>query len=144
METDKLRLEKFVGFGAKMSRKISVTKNYSFGLPPTFFAENGLESFNFVEIYFDSEAKALALHFLTEKSDACFKLIKYGVGEKRGGSFVAKSFFTRFDLDPNKVSGKYEPTKTSRDGIGDLFIIQLKEHPVSEPVQSQQEQLTNQ
>jgi hypothetical protein len=44
MDLDKLRLEKFVGFGAKMSRKISVTKNYCFGLPPAVFAENNLDA----------------------------------------------------------------------------------------------------
>lgn len=133
MDVEKLRFEKFMGFGSKMSRKISVTKNYSFGISPIFYSENNLDGFDFVELYFDPSEKAIALHFIKEKSDACLKMIKYGEGDKRGASVVAKSFFTRYDIEPKRVSGKYDPIKVTREGLGDLFVIQLKEHPVSEP-----------
>jgi hypothetical protein len=83
-------------------------------------------------LYFDPDQKVVALRFIKEKNDSCFKLIKYGEGERRGGSFVAKSFFTRYSLEPKRVSGKYDLQKVTREGLGELFIIQLNEHPVIE------------
>jgi hypothetical protein len=133
MDINALQLQRFVGFGSKNSQKISITKSYSFGIPPALYSEYDLENISFVEIYFDPNEQAIALHFLKEKSDACFKLIKYGQGDKRGASFVAKSFFTRYKLEPSKISGKYEVTKIQREGIGTLFVFQLKEHGVSLP-----------
>ncbi len=128
MDISQFNLERFVDVGSRNSRQISVTRSYSFGFPPALFAEFKLDAFDYVEIFFDKRALAVAFHFLKEPSDASFKLIKYGSGIKRGGTFVAKSFFTGNAIDPEEVNGKYDVEKLNKPEVGDLMVIQLQKH----------------
>lgn len=119
-----MNFEKFSGYGQRISRKISITKSYTFGIPPTFFKDNGIASFNYVAIYFNREEKVVGLHFNNEEG---FKLVKYGVGDKQGATFPAKSFFLNYRLDPNIYKGHYDAEKIVKDGIGILYLIRIIE-----------------
>jgi hypothetical protein len=122
MSYENLNLEKFSGYGSKISRKISITKSFSFGLPPAFFQENSLNGYTKVAIFYDKKERVIALHFNNEEG---FKLSTYGEGTKQGASFLARSFFTTYDLKPADCKGRYTPEKIHKDGIGDLFVIKL-------------------
>jgi hypothetical protein len=130
MDLSRLNLERFVDVGTRNSRRISVTRSFSFGFPPAFFAEHGLDAFDYVEIYFDKQQLAVAFRFLKGPSDASFKFIKYAEGTKRGGTFVAKSFFTGNDIQPDEVNGKYDVERTLVGG-DEVYVIQLQKHPKS-------------
>src|SRR3989344_1744191 len=116
MDINSLNFEKFAGYGSKVSRKISITKSYSFGIPPAFYKENDLEQFSYVVVYYDKTAGVIALKFQKDDSEGGFKLVKYGNDGKRGGSFVARSFFNTYGLDPKKYKGRYEAKKDKKDG----------------------------
>lgn len=122
MEYEHLNLEKFSGYGSKISRKISITKSFSFGLPPAFFQENDLKDYSKVAMFYDKKEGIIALHFNNEEG---FRLSTYGEGSKRGASFLARSFFNAYDLDPVKCKGRYTPEKIHKEGVGNLFVIKL-------------------
>ncbi|OFX80137.1 MAG: hypothetical protein A2X20_00300 [Bacteroidetes bacterium GWE2_40_15] len=127
MNIENLNLEKFSGMGSKVSRKISITKSYSFGIPPVFFKENNLEQYNYVAVFYDKTANVIAFKFEKEDVGEVFKLVKYGSGTRRGASFVARSFFNTYGIDPVKYKGKYEANKGEKEDIGEIYWIELGE-----------------
>lgn len=127
MDIKNLKLEKFVGYGSKVSRKISLHKSESFGFPPAFFQENGVEDYQYINLYFDKDNKVIAMKMLKEKpQDGGYKIIKYGLGERRGASFNARSFFNNQGMVAADFSGKYDYQMENIDGIGDVYLIELK------------------
>lgn len=127
MDIQSLNLKKFEDVNSRISRKISLTKSYSFGIPPTFFAENGLSGATHAILFFDENQKVVGISFKKNGSDKeGFKLVVYGEGEKQGASFVARSFFNKYKIDPKKCWGKYEPEVLQLEEVK-LFIFQLKE-----------------
>jgi len=129
MNYENLNLEKFSGYGSKVSRKISITKSFSFGIPPALFKENNIDGFEKVALFFDKKAGIIGLNFNNNEG---FKLAKYGTGDKRAASFLARSFFTGYGLDPAKCKGRYVPDKINREGIGELFLINLESKALPE------------
>ncbi|NQV89243.1 MAG: hypothetical protein HQ488_02885 [Parcubacteria group bacterium] len=126
MDINNLNLEKFTGYGSKTSRKISITKSFSFGLPPAFYQENELDKFNFALLLFDKDNKVIAIKFAENDSDGGFKLATYGEGKKRGATFVARSFFNNYNIDPKLYSGRYEYEKINSDEHGQVFLIKIE------------------
>ncbi len=122
MSYENINFEKFSGYGSKISRKISITRSFSFGLPPAFYQENNLKDYTRVAMFYDKKEALIALHF---NNDEGFRLSIYGEGSKQGASFLARSFFTMYDLEPAKCKGRYTPEKIYKEGIGDLFVIKL-------------------
>ena len=122
MISESIIFEKFSGYGSKISRKISITKSFSFGIPPDFYKENGLEQFNNVAIFYNKEEGVIGLHFNNEEG---YKINKNGQGERKGASFVARSFFNAYGLDSTKYKGRYNVEKIQKDGIGDLYLVKI-------------------
>ena len=127
MSSTELNLKKFSGFGAKISRKISITRSYSFGFPPTFYRENNLKIYTHAVVYYDVEKRVIGIQFLQGKEDGAFKLIKQGVGDKTHATFVARSFFNSYNLNVNEIKGRYKPKTIDQEGIGKIFLIDLKD-----------------
>lgn len=125
MKIEDLQFEKFIGMGSKVSRKISITGSYSFGIPPAIFRENNLDQYSRVAVFYDKTANVIGFKFEKEDSADGFKLNKYGEGKKRGASFVARSFFNTYKLDPAKYKGRYEAHKDIKEGIGEIYWIEL-------------------
>jgi hypothetical protein len=125
MDINSLNLEKFSSYGSKVSRKISITRSYSFGIPPALYKENDFDKYKYALLYYDKVANVIAFKFTEDDSEGGFKLVKYGEGERRGASFVARSFFNTYKLDPKVYKGRYEAKKATKEGIGDFYWIQL-------------------
>lgn len=128
MSYENISFEKFTGYGAKTSRKISITRSYSFGIPPAFYQENGLDKFTYVSIFFNKDEGVIGLHFNNGEG---FKISVYGEGNKKGASFLARSFFNAYGLDPAKCKGRYIPEKIQKDGV-DLYAIKISEKKTAE------------
>lgn len=122
MAYEDINFERFSGYGSKVSRKISITKSFTFGIPSVFYKENGLEGFNSVAMFYNKDNGAIGLHFNNQEG---FKLSKYGEGDKRAASFPARSFFQTYGLDPATCKGRYTPEKIQKDGIGDIYVIKI-------------------
>jgi hypothetical protein len=127
MDINLLNFEKFSGYGSKVSRKISITRSYSFGIPPAFYKDNNLEQFSYVIVYYDKVARVIALKFQKDDTEGGFKLVKYGNDGKRGASFVARSFFNTYGIDPKQYKGHYDAKKETRNDIGEIYWIALPE-----------------
>lgn len=123
MNYNELNFEKFTGMGSKVSRKISITRSYSFGIPPAFFKENDIDNYNHVVIFYEKNAGVIGLNF--NNAAEGFKLVKYGTGDKRGASFVARSFFNAYGLDSSKCKGRYSVEKIDKEGVGHMYIIDI-------------------
>lgn len=135
MDINSLELERFTGYGSKVSRRISINKSYGFSVPRPFLKENNLLDSDFTELFFDKIAQVIGILFKKGEGDGGFKLNYYGTKEDpKGVSFVAKSFFTTYNIDVNKVAGQYSPQKKTVEGIGDVYLMQLKEKdPIQNP-----------
>ncbi|MFA4844979.1 MAG: hypothetical protein WC654_00255 [Patescibacteria group bacterium] len=115
--------EAFTGAGSKIDERITVTKIGSFGIL-SGFTKKRLKSIlpKYVELFYDSEKRAVALHFSDEKQHSrSFAVVNTG----GGGSVSARSFFKTYDIDPVAVSGKYEVQEIEDPQLGKLFVIQL-------------------
>lgn len=115
--------ERFGGYGEKLSRKISITKSSSFGIPPQLYQEEEIEQFTHALLFYERSQHVIGIQFVIGGDNGGFKLIKYGHNDKKGATFVARSFFNAYHLDPQKIKGKYEAKKEDVSGIGLLFMI---------------------
>jgi hypothetical protein len=117
---------KFVGRNSKIENRITITRSHSFGLPTKFYKDNSLDDYKTVELYWDGETRAVGLKFTNEiGGHDRFAITKHPGGF--GGSVLAKSFFTTYGLSPDKYRGRYTWKKENIEGVGELFIIELKE-----------------
>lgn len=119
--------QKFQSTNQKFEERISISTNYSFGFPKTFYDRNNLEDYKYLVIFYDPEEKAIGFQF-TNNQDEKHKFHIYRSKEKYGVSVTAKSFFNTYNIDPKTFKGKYTGTKTDVDGIGTLYTINLNEH----------------
>jgi hypothetical protein len=122
-----LNLERFEGYGKRISRKISINRSYSFGFPPVFMKENSLYGKKFCSLFYDKDQQVIGLKFHNNDEEGGFKMISYGADDSKGASIVSRSFFTTYGIDPTKYRGKYEPKLKNIDNIGDVFLIDLNE-----------------
>lgn len=118
----KLNLEKFEGYGSKRRPGISITKSFAFGLPPAFYQENKLDGLEYAMLFFDKKNMVVGIRFVNDNSEGGFKIARYGEENKKGARFVARSFFNLYNLDPNKIKGRY---KVEFDKENEMFILFL-------------------
>lgn len=128
MDIKSLNLKKFEEYGSKISRRISLNKSYSFGLPPTFYQEQGIANYSHAYLFFDDNQKVVGIQFVKiAGGEKGVKLVTYGQGPETGATFIARAFFNKHNIDPKKYYGKYEFTKENVEGVGELYLFQLKE-----------------
>jgi len=133
MDYSTLNLKKFSNVGSKISRKISITGSYSFGIPPAFYEEHGIKDYSYAVVFYDEQNQVIGVQFTKEKEkDSSFKLIPYGSEVKMGASFVARSFFNTHDIDIAQIKGRYDPEEHTFPDIGKVFLIDLKERKKEE------------
>lgn len=129
INTNNLQLEEFNEYGARFSRKISITKAESFGFPSAFYKENNLSRFKAAKLYYDKGTKVIGIKFIeSADDDASFRIMTYGAGNKISAGFGARSFFNKYELDVEKIYGKYDYVSKQLDNIGELFLIQITEN----------------
>lgn len=136
MDIDNIKLEKFTGYGSKVSRKISINRSNGFSIPRAFLQENNINDVDFSELFFDKESKVIGIRFKKGEGEGGCKLIPYGnkEGDRLGVQFSAKSFFNTYNLDAAQYAGQYEAVKKTTGELGDVFLIQLKPKEAALPV----------
>lgn len=134
MDTANLKLEKFTGYGSKVSRKIGINRAYGFSFPKAFVMENKLEKGAHTQLFFDKDARVIGIHFEHGgDNNHTFKLVvNKRDGDVVGAQSAAKSFFTTYDLVIDDIAGSYDYEKKEVPEIGELFLIQLKDHATPE------------
>lgn len=119
-------LKEFTGRNVRLENRITVTKSYSIGFPTKFFKDNKIDSFKYVVLFYDENKKAIGIHFTGDEARKNkFAIIRSKAGY--GGSAVLRSFFRTYNIDPNLYYGRYEWEKINYEGIGEIFVINLKE-----------------
>lgn len=123
---EQLNLKKFEKTRVRMVNKITITSSYSFGFPRKFFQDNNVQDYKYVVLYYDESNKILAFQFTNNEEESHkFTLIKSKQGY--GAGVVATSFFKTYNLEPKTYRGKYNWEKKDIEGIGEVYLIKLKE-----------------
>ncbi len=118
--------KKYEKINSRFEDRITITLSRSFGFPARFCQDNELDNFKYVIIYYDEKNKAIGFSFSSDEQEKNkYSLIRSKKGY--GVIVVATSFFKNYKLDPKKYRGKYESKRKKIEGIGQLYIIDLKE-----------------
>lgn len=119
------QFKKFEGRNVRLEKRITITKSNSIGFPQKYYQDNSIKNYKYVVFYFDKNNNAIGIHFTNnEKEENKFSIIHSKVGY--GGSVVARSFFRTYGIDTEKYHGRYEWKKQDIEGIGEVYIIELK------------------
>lgn len=123
--------KKFENRNARLESRISITRSNSIGFPTQFYRNNNIRQYKYVVLYYDQDKRAVGLYFTNNEEEKN----KFSVMHSKkgfGGSIVARSFFRTYNIDLEKHRGKYEWKKHTLEGIGELFVIELRERETEE------------
>ena len=120
--------KKFEGRNRKQEDRITITrKSYSMGFPQKFYIDNKINEYKYVVLYWDSNNKAIAIHFSNSGQET--NKIKISVSKDGyGGGVGIKNFLRFYKIDPEIYYGRYDWKKEDLENIGKVYIIELKEH----------------
>ncbi|MFZ2200041.1 MAG: hypothetical protein WAV40_04610 [Microgenomates group bacterium] len=129
---------KFEGVNKREEDRITVTSTRAFGFPTKFSQDHDLKNFDYVTLFFDKEKMAVGFRFHSDKDEPHkYKLLKSNQGY--GANAMAMSFFKQNNVDAHKYRGRYPYEKISDPALGEIYIIELKEHPVTnQPVKTEE------
>jgi hypothetical protein len=116
--------KKFEKKNVRMENRITLTKSNSIGFPQKFYEGNGIKNFKYAVLYWDEKNKAIGIHFTNKEKDEGFKIIH---GQKYGGQIVVRSFLKENNINPDIYRGRYDWEKYNLEGVGEVFVIKLKE-----------------
>lgn len=125
--------KKFESVNQRLEHRITVTRSGYAGFPTKFYEDNGLSKYKYVIFYFSAPEKAVGIKFTNDENEKGILKIHHNK-EGKGGWVVARNFFRTNNLDYKGYSGRYEWTKENFEGIGELYIIKLKEKLTSTSV----------
>lgn len=118
--------QKFEGRNVRLEDRITVTRSHAIGFPTKFYTDNGIKNFKYVLLFWDAGNKAIGIHFTNgEEEKSRFTIMHSKIGY--GGSIIARSFFRSYDIDPKKYRGRYQWEKKSLEGVGEVYVIKLRE-----------------
>lgn len=118
------QFKKFEKKNVRMESRITLTKSNSIGLPDKFYRDNGIKNFKYAVLYWDEKNKAIGIHFTNKEDENGFKIIH---GQKYGAQIVVRSFLKENNINPKIYHGRYDYGKHNLEGVGELFVIKLKE-----------------
>lgn len=116
-------LEKFEGLHSRQENRITITKSYSVGLPTKFYLDNNIHQYKYSVLFWSKDRKIMGIHFTSNDNEK--NKFSVGKNEKYGGSISARSFFKHYEIDPKLYFGKYDWEKIKKDGVGEIYVIQL-------------------
>jgi len=123
--------QKFEGRNVRLEDRITITKSNSIGFPSKFYDDNKIKNYKYVVFYWDKDNLAIGIKLTNEESEKSkFTIIHSKAGY--GGSVVARSFFKTYNIDPKKYHGRYDWEKKGIDGIGEVYVIKIKERKEKE------------
>lgn len=118
--------KKFEGRNVRLEDRITITKSNSIGFPMKYYRDNAIKNKKYVVLFYDDVKKAIGIHFMNnEEEKNKFSIIHSKAGY--GGSVVVRSFFRTYNIDPKLYYGRYEWEKINYEGVGEIFVINLKE-----------------
>ncbi|MBU1148757.1 hypothetical protein KKI23_01565 [Patescibacteria group bacterium] len=122
--------KKFEAKNARLESRITVTKkSHSIGFPTKFYRDNGIKNFKYVVLYYDQPKKAVGIHFTSDEKEENTFVINHS--DNYGASIVARSFLKSNNLDPSVYHGRYDWEKHNIDGVGEVFVINLKKKEIT-------------
>lgn len=110
--------------------RISITTSNSIGITQTFYKDQSIVNFKYVVLYFDESAKALGILFTNDENEK-FKFSIIHSKKGYGASIVVRSFFKTYKIDPKIYHNKYVWQSVDQEGIGKLYVINLKERQIN-------------
>ena len=118
--------KKFETTGQRLEHRLTITRSGYVGFPSKFYADNGVSTYKFVVFYYSSPENAVGIKFSNDENEKGILKIHHNK-DGRGGWVVAKNFFKTNNLDYTHYYNRYEWVKENFEGIGELYIINLKE-----------------
>ncbi len=113
---------KYDGVYFRSDSIIAVNKSGLIRLTAKFCRDTGITDYPYVLLFFDIGNNAIAFMFTDVRENGVLKVTK----DKAGASISAKSFFGASKLNLEKWSGRYDWEKKVIKGIGEVYIIELK------------------
>lgn len=120
------QFKKFEGRNIKQEDRITVTKSNSIGFPKKCYEDNNIKDFKYAVLYYDENQKAIGIQFSNREEEK--NKFKIAHSKKQyGGHIIARSFFRTYNIIPEIYRGRYNWEKYNLEGVGELFVIKLKE-----------------
>lgn len=116
--------KKFEKRNIRQESRITITKSYSMGFPQKFYQDHGVKNFKYAVLYYDEANKVIGIYLTNEKDKNGFSIIH---SQKYGGQVVIRSFLKTYNIDPKIYHGRYEWEKYNLEGVGEIFVIKLRE-----------------
>ena len=118
-------LKVFNNVGTRTEKKITLTKSSSLGFPTAFYKENQVSNSKYAVLYYDEESMEIGVRFTNNEEDHAYKIRHSKQGY--GGSVTINNLLRTLNWPADKYHGSYNWKKRVVDGVGDVFVIQLKE-----------------
>src|SRR3989338_5095460 len=117
---------KFTNVNKRREERLTVTRSGALGFPSQFYLDNNVKDYKYTVLYFDQDQMQVALQFSNDDNEKDkISIIHSKTGN--GGYIQARNFFKSCKLDPGVYVGRYEYSKETDPGIGQLLVIKLKE-----------------
>lgn len=119
-------IEWFVGRGGRFGDPyITIIDRGTFLFSSGFVNKAGLEDKTYVRLSYYKPKNAIVFDFTEDKKvDGVYKLVIRGEKAK-SGSVTCRSFFKKFDLDPENLSSRYTPEQQKITRAGVFWFIDL-------------------
>lgn len=119
------KFSKFTAIRQRSVNSISITGSNTFNFPSKFYNDNFLDKYKYVILYYDKISMAIGFMFMNDEAEKS-KLTIQKSDRGYGGFISATSFFKTNNIDTKLYKGRYDWKKEIVDGIGELYIIELK------------------
>lgn len=119
-------IERFTDSNAKYSPLISVDNQGGFNFGAGFINKNSLQKMKGLELFYLKKGggvSAVGFKFAEEISIEAMKLMFRGEARY----FKSNSFWSKYSLNPENFSDKYEPGEYIDENIGKIYTIELKD-----------------
>ena len=105
---------------------ISIYKNGAVSLSTPFVRALKSEKVNYINLFYDKNTMCVGFKFTNNKNTPDIYKLTEDTNSCR--SFCPKAFFHHYKLDLNKLSGQYDAKKEHINGLGDMWVVDLKKH----------------
>lgn len=114
--------EPFVSQKGRFKPFLSIGEAGGIGISSGFVKKHDANKYTNAKLFYDKNKQAIGIKFLSEKEMGSISTKFYKEG---GGAINGKGFFIKYDIDPKKYKGRYEPKEIEQTGEK-LYVIELK------------------
>lgn len=104
--------------------KISINRPGLLRLSSAFCKTTNITDFEYITLYYDESNNAIGLHPTNEFEKGASKITK----DKKASVISIKAFMRANKLIVEEHLGKYDYSKQILEGVGDVYIIELKKN----------------